>query len=140
MAYDVNDPNKAYENEILFLMRESNHRAKNMLGLVQAIARQTAAGQPDDFIERFNERIRALASSQDLLVRNAWQGVDVDELVRAQLAHFADLVGSRIALDGLKLRLNAASAQAIGLALYELATNAGKYGALSVDAGRVDVR
>jgi two-component sensor histidine kinase len=60
--------------------------------------------------------------------------------VRAQLAHFADLVGSRIAVDGSSLRLNAAAAQAIGLALHELATNAGKYGALSVDAGRVDVR
>src|SRR5258707_11399750 len=61
------------------------------------------------------------------------------ELVRAQLAHFADLVGSRIAVHGPKLHLNAAAAQAIGLALHELATNAGKYGALSVDAGRVDV-
>jgi PAS domain S-box-containing protein len=139
MAYDVSDPSKAYENQILFLMREANHRAKNMLSLVQAIARQTAVGQPD-FIERFNERIRALAASQDLLVRNAWQGVDVDELVRTQLAHFADLVGSRIAVDGPKLRLNAAGAQAIGLSLYELATNAGKYGALSTDAGRVDIR
>jgi two-component sensor histidine kinase len=59
--------------------------------------------------------------------------------VRAQLAHFADLVGSRIAVDGPKLCLNAAAAQAIGLTLHELATNAGKYGALSVNAGRVDV-
>jgi two-component sensor histidine kinase len=59
--------------------------------------------------------------------------------VRAQLAHFADLVGSRIEIQGQKLRLNAAAAQAIGLALHELATNAGKYGALSTDRGRVDV-
>jgi two-component sensor histidine kinase len=60
-------------------------------------------------------------------------------LVRAQLALFADLIGSRIAVHGPKLRLKAASAQAIGLALHELATNAGKYGALSTDSGRVDV-
>ena len=98
------------------------------------------ARQPEDFIERFNERIRALASCQDLLVRSKWQGSDVEDLVRAQLAHFADLVGSQIMIDGPKLRLNDTSAQAIGLALYELATNAGKYGALSVDTGRVDVR
>jgi two-component sensor histidine kinase len=65
--------------------------------------------------------------------------VDVKDLVRAQLAHFADLVGSRIAVHGPKLRLNAAAAQGIGLALHELATNAGKYGALSTDAGRVDI-
>jgi two-component sensor histidine kinase len=138
IAHDVTD-RKVYEEQILFLMREINHRAKNMLSLVQTVARQTAAREPEDFIGRFNERIRALAANQDLLVRNKWQGVDVDELIRAQLAHFADLVGSRIAVHGPKLRLKAAGAQAIGLALHELATNAGKYGALSVDAGRVDV-
>ncbi len=120
-------------------MHEVNHRAKNMLTLVQAVARATAAREPEDFIGRFNERIRALAANQDLLVQNGWQGVDVEQLVRAQLAHFADLVGSRIAVDGPRLRLHAAAAQAIGLALHELATNAAKYGALSVDAGRVDV-
>jgi hypothetical protein len=63
-----------------------------------------------------------LAANQDLLIRNEWQGVDVEELVRAQLAHFADLVGSRIDVDGPKLCLNAAAAQAIGLAVHELAT------------------
>jgi two-component sensor histidine kinase len=121
-------------------MREVNHRAKNMLSLVQAIARQTAARKPEDFIERFGERVQALAANQNLLVRNEWQGVDIDDLARAQLAHFADLVGSRMTVYGPTIRLNAAAAQAIGLALHELATNAGKYGALSVDAGRVDVR
>ena len=139
MAYDATE-RKAQEDQIFFLMREVNHRAKNMLSLVQAIARQTAAREPEDFVGRFNERIRALAANQDLLVRNEWQGVDVGDLVTAQLAHFADLVGSRIAMDGPRLRLNAAAAQAIGMAMHELATNAGKYGALSVDAGRVDVR
>jgi two-component sensor histidine kinase len=61
-------------------------------------------------------------------------------LVRAQLSHFADLIGSRIIVDGPKLRFNMAGAQTIGLALHELATNAGKYGALSTDRGRVDLR
>jgi PAS domain S-box-containing protein len=138
VAQDVTDQ-KAHEQQIHLLMCEINHRAKNMLSLVQAIARQTAASQPEDFIERFTERIQALAANQDLLIRNEWQGVDVEDLIRAQLAHFADLVGSRITVHGSPVRLNAATAQAIGLALHELATNAGKYGALSVDAGRVDV-
>src|SRR5215468_4779160 len=131
---------KAHVQHVHLLMREASHRAKNMLSLVQAIARQTAARKPEDFIGRFTERIQALAANQDLLVRNEGRGVDVEDLVRVQLAHFADLVGSRIALHGPKLRLNAATAQAIGLALHELATNAGKYGALSVAAGGVDVR
>jgi PAS domain S-box-containing protein len=138
VAQDVTE-RKAHEEQVHLLMREVNHRAKNMLSLVQVIARQTAARAPEGFIGHFTERIQALAANQDLLIRNEWRGVDMEDLARAQLAHFADLVGSRIAVDGPKLRLNAAAAQAIGLALHELATNAGKYGALSVDCGRVDV-
>jgi two-component sensor histidine kinase len=110
-----------------------------MLNLVDAIARQTAAKSPEDFVERFSQRIKALSANQDLLVRNEWKGADVDDLVHGQLAHFADLIGSRIAVQGPKLRLKAMSSQAIGLALHELATNAGKYGALSTDRGRADI-
>jgi PAS domain S-box-containing protein len=130
---------KCAEEQIDLLMREANHRVKNVLSLVQAIARQTAAGSPDDFIRRFMERIQALAANQDLLGRKQQLGADLEDLVRAQLAHFADLIGTRVEVGGPKLRLNAAAAQAIGLALHELATNAGKYGSLSTDAGHVDV-
>jgi PAS domain S-box-containing protein len=121
------------------LVREINHRAKNMLSVVDAIAHQTATKSPEHFIERFSDRIQALSANQDLLVRNEWRGVDAEDLVRAQLAPFAELIGSRIALHECKVRLNATSAQAIGLALHELATNAGKYGALSTDKGRIDI-
>jgi PAS domain S-box-containing protein len=138
VAQDVTEQ-KAHMEQVHLLMREVSHRARNMLCLAQSIARQTSARDLDDFIERFTERIQALAANQDLLVRNEWQGVDVEDLVRAQLAHFADLLGSRITVHGPTVRLNAAAAQAIGLALHELATNASKFGALSVDAGRVNV-
>jgi PAS domain S-box-containing protein len=137
-AQDITERKEREEKEHL-LMREINHRAKNMLSVVDSIAHQTAARNPDDFVECFSERIQALSANQDLLVRNEWKGVEIADLVRAQLAHFADLIGSRILVDGPKLRLNAASAQAIGLALHELATNAGKYGALSTDTGHVDI-
>ncbi len=135
---DITERKEREEKEHL-LMREVNHRAKNMLSVVHAIAHQTATQNPEDFIERFSERIQALSANQDLLVRSDWNGVEIADLVHAQLAHFASLIGSRIAVDGPKLRLTAASAQAIGLALHELATNAGKYGALSTDKGRVDI-
>jgi PAS domain S-box-containing protein len=130
---------KEHEEKEHLLMREINHRAKNMLSVVHAIAHQTATRNPEDFIARFSERIQALSANQDLLVRNEWNGVEVEDLVRAQLAHFVGLIGSRIAVHGPQLCLRASSAQAIGLALHELATNAGKYGALSSDKGRVDV-
>ncbi len=135
---DITERKEREERERL-LMREINHRAKNMLSVVDAIAHQTATRNPEDFIDRFSERVQALSANQDLLIRNAWHGVETDDLVRAQLAPFADLIGSRILVRGPKLRLNAASAQAIGLAMHELATNAGKYGALSTDAGRLDI-
>jgi PAS domain S-box-containing protein len=130
---------KEREEQVHLLMREVNHRAKNMLSVVDSIAHQTAARDPAHFIERFSERIQALSANQDLLVRNEWNGVEIADLVHAQLAHFAGLIGSRIAVRGPELRLKAASAQAIGLALHELATNAGKYGALSTARGRVDI-
>jgi PAS domain S-box-containing protein len=135
---DVTERKQQEERERL-LMREVSHRAKNMLNVVNSIARQTAVRDPEAFIERFSDRIQALSANQDLLVRNEWKGVDVGDLVHAQVAHFADLIGSRIALQGAKLHLKPASAQAIGLALHELATNAGKYGALSKDTGRLDI-
>jgi PAS domain S-box-containing protein len=137
-AADITQRKEREERERL-LMREVSHRAKNMLSVVDAIAHQTATRNPEDFIERFSERIQALAASQDLLIRSEWHGVEVEDLVCAQLAPFADLIGSRIIVRGPKGRLKAAGAQAIGLALHELATNAGKYGALSTDTGGVDI-
>jgi PAS domain S-box-containing protein len=130
---------KEHEEREHLLMREINHRAKNMLSVVAAIAHQSATRTPECFIERFSERIQALAANQDLLIRNAWRGIEIDDLARAQLAPFADLISSRIVIHGPKLRLKETAAQAIGLALHELSTNAGKYGALSTDTGRVDV-
>jgi two-component sensor histidine kinase len=129
----------AYVDHIHLLMCESRHRAKNTLSIVQAIARQTANGHPDDFLRCFTDRILALAANQDLMGRSNYHGVDLNDLICAQLAHFAGLIGSRITLDGPNLRLNICAAETIGLVLNELATNSSKYGALSIEAGGVNL-
>jgi PAS domain S-box-containing protein len=131
---------KRYEEQIRLLMREVNHRSKNLLAVVQSVARQTAAyGDPQSFARRFSERLQGLSASHDLLVHNSWQGVGLEELVRSQLSHFKDLVGGRISLAGPDLRVNASAAQSLGMALHELSVNAGKYGALSNDSGKVRI-
>lgn len=122
------------------LLKEMDHRSKNILNVVQAIARQTAIASPGEFVPRFSERIQTLAASHDLLVKSRWQGVDMSDLIRAQLGHFSDLLDKRIKLDGPPLRLSVAAAQTFGMILHELATNAAKYGALSNDTGRVEIR
>jgi two-component sensor histidine kinase len=90
-------------------------------------------------VSEFEERIRGLNASYDLLVNNKWQNVPLAELVRAQLAHLGSLGDDRIAMQGPDFWISSAAAQTIGMALHELATNAGKYGALSTDTGHVDI-
>jgi PAS domain S-box-containing protein len=131
---------KRSEEQIRTLIKEVNHRAKNMLALVQAIARQTAPPDQGEFLRHFLARIQALSTNQDLLVEGDWRSIGMSELVKTQLAAFHGHSGSRILATGPKLNLSAAAAQAIGMALHELATNAAKYGSLSATEGGVDIR
>jgi PAS domain S-box-containing protein len=132
---------KQAEEQLVFIMRELSHRTKNILAVIQAVARQTARTSLDleDFDERFSPRIAALASSHDLLVNRDWQGVAFDELVRSQLAPFLDKAESRLSIHGPDLLLTPEAAQTLGLAIHELGTNASKHGALSIAEGWIEV-
>jgi PAS domain S-box-containing protein len=132
---------KAAEDHVQFLMHEISHRSKNLLTVIQSIARRTArtAGTMEEFERRFERRLQGLAASHDVLVRENWLGAPLADLVRQQLAPFVEIQSSRFEVAGPDIVLTAEAAQAIGLAIHELATNAIKYGALSEPAGKVRV-
>lgn len=116
--------------------KEVSHRSKNLLNLVQSIARRTIKYDPEGTAQ-FSDRLRSLARTQDLLVDYNWRSVPMEQLVRLELEHFSDLLGDRIEAGGPSLLISPRAAQAIGMALHELGTNAAKYGALSNSTGRI---
>jgi two-component sensor histidine kinase len=139
-AVDITEQ-KDRESRIRLLMRELTHRSKNLLTVIDAIARQTATSSDGikDFLSRFRERLQSLAGSHDQLVQEDWQGAWLRELVMSQLGHYVDRGASAITLEGPRMRVQPEAAQHIGLAMHELATNAAKYGALSTAGGRVAI-
>jgi two-component sensor histidine kinase len=140
-ARDVTE-RKQREAHVRFLMREIAHRSKNLLAVIQAMARQTAvtAGSAHDFEQIFSARLQALAASHDILMDEDWHGASIDELVRTQVGHYVDLIGTRIDPKGPDVMLKPEAAQNLGLALHELSTNAAKYGGLSTDDGHIEIR
>ena len=128
------------QDHTTFLLRELAHRSKNQLAVVKGMAKQTArqSESVDQFVDQFSQRIQGLAQSQDVMVRQNWQGAWMADLVRAHLDMFG--VGSRTQIDGPPLFLSANAVQNIGFALHELATNATKHGALTHPDGRLVVR
>ena len=139
-ARDITE-RKHWEEHTQLLMREITHRSKNLLAVIQAMARQTRVGSRTvaDFEARFSDRLQALAASHDLLVQRDWHGVPIADLVNSQLAHYLDQHASQIEISGQKMIVTPEAAQNIGLAVHELSTNAAKYGALSVPGGAVQV-
>ena len=139
-AVDVTE-RKEGEAHLRLLLRELTHRSKNLLAVIQGMARQTArhAGSINGFLNRFGARLQALAASHDLLVRESWHGASLTELIRSQLAGYFEPGSEQVTVQGDDVALKPEAAQNLGLALHELTVNAAKFGALSAPDGRVSV-
>lgn len=139
----VNDitERKIGEEHVHSLLAEITHRGKNLLAVIQAIASQTGRTTVsfEEFQERFTRRLHGLAASHDLLVMQNWRGASLTNLVRNQLAPFAEWDSGAIRASGPDIYLNPKITETLGMALHELATNAVKYGSLSVPEGKIDI-
>ena len=137
---DISERKRA-EGHRQMLVDELNHRVKNTLSVVQGLAQQTFRPGRDPQAARhaFDLRLIALASAHDILTRENWASADLAELVRTALGIHAGKDG-RMVVEGPPVRLSPQTTVSIALALHELATNAVKYGALSNDAGTVEMR
>ena len=134
-------PLKRQQEHLRVIMRELNHRSKNLLTIVVSIARQTgkAFDLPEAFTTRLQERLASLASAHDVLARDQWRGADLRAVIEGQLEYQIDAFAGRISVDGPPCQLPAEAAHYVGMAVHELGSNAVKYGALSGEAGTVTV-
>ncbi|MEM0930465.1 MAG: HWE histidine kinase domain-containing protein [Pseudomonadota bacterium] len=122
-------------------LNESVHRTRNLITVVQAIAMRTLAGADDlnDGAAALMGRLDALGSAQDLLLAEGISGAGLEELLTRQLTPFIDAGDPRLSMQGPDVTLKASAAEAVSMAIYELATNATKHGALSNDKGRITI-
>jgi len=121
------------------LIGELNHRVKNTLSIVQSLAHQTFrdAASPKEAISAFESRLQALAAAHNLLTKQRWESASMGQIVRTALAPFC--APERCRTQGPDLKVAPQTAVTLALAIHELATNASKYGALSVESGTIDV-
>jgi two-component sensor histidine kinase len=136
VARDITERKRA-EKQISILAREAEHRAKNVLATVLATVHLTQSDTPEGFKHAIEGRIQALANVHRLFVESRWTGAELHSMANDELAAYSKGREGRVQIDGPSVFLEPNAAQAIAVSLHELATNAAKYGALSVPEGQV---
>lgn len=131
---------KEVERTKELLIQEIQHRVRNTLGTVQAIASQTFRSAPREERSAFVNRIKAVSRAHDLLTQSDGDGASIQDVVADTLAIFEETARTRFELHGHPVQLSPNAALSLALVLHELATNALKYGALSTEVGRVALR
>lgn len=139
VAVDVTE-RKASDARLHGLLLEVSHRSRNLLAIVQSLARQTVKQSPstDVFVERFFARMRSLSHAQDLLVHSDWTAVALHDLLEREFSALGQW-GDRVQIFGEHLNVRPEAAHSLALALHELASNAVKYGAFSSPGGMVSI-
>ncbi len=135
MLVDVTE-RKASEERQRLLANEVNHRANNVLTIVQSMVRLGRSASVEEFRQTLDGRVQALARAHSLLAQSQWAGADLQHLITEELAHFME-AGSQVWLSGTIVSLTPAAAQSMAMIIHELATNAARHGALSTPNGRV---
>lgn len=132
---------KSADSHQQLLMAELDHRVKNILANVAAIARLSSSNATsiNTFASALDGRIHAMSAAHDLLRQSSWTGVDLHKLVAGALEPFRSRTDNDIAIEGDRVRLTSKFAQSMALVLHELVTNAVKHGALSASGGKVSV-
>ncbi|MEA1672679.1 response regulator [Nitrospirillum sp. BR 11163] len=138
VTFDITERKDAEARQMM-LAREVDHRAKNALAVVQSVLRLTRAASVPEFVESVEGRIGAIAWVHTLLSNSRWQGAELVRLVREEMAPYQSGDTPRVAFDGPDVMLLPATAQSLALSIHELATNAAKYGSLSVPGGNVQL-
>lgn len=136
IARDITEQKRAQE-QIATLAREAEHRSKNLLANVHATVMLSQADTPEGLKQAIEGRIRALANVHSLFVETRWIGAELTTIAKQELAPYAETAERRARIQGPQVLLEPTAAQAIAVTLHELATNAAKYGALSVPDGRI---